>query len=407
MADAASSGAPSKGALAGLKVVDCTHVIAGAYCSLVLADLGADVVKVEPPGGESTRGMRGAGGGFRAFDYVNRNKRTIALDLSTEAGADVARRLVETADVFVENYRPGSMDRMGLGYGRLSAINPRLVYCSVSGFGLDGPYRERGGFDLVTQAMSGIMSFVGEAGSDKPCSTAVPISDLNAGVFAAVGVLAALQSRQATGKGQHVETSLLESALAYTIWETGMYLSTGEVAGRNGARHRLAAPYQPLKTADGHVVVGVNSQRLWTRFCEALGEPGLVDDPDFNSPGQRMKHRDALQARLEGVLAADSTANWLPKFEAVGVPAGPLNDIAQAWDDPQVKARGLLGEVDGRRFVKTPIKLHGTPVALARGPGEVGEHTREVLAEAGYSRDDIEGLLAAGAAATQRQETAQ
>jgi formyl-CoA transferase len=392
------------GALAGLRVLDCTHVIAGAYCSLVLADLGADVIKIEPPAGESTRGMLGATGGFRAFDYVNRNKRAIALDLGTERGSDVVRKLVETADVFVENYRPGAMDRMGLGYERLAAINPRLVYCSVSGFGLDGPYRERGGFDLVTQAMSGLMSFVGEAGSDVPCSTAVPISDLNAGVFAAVGVLAALQSRQASGKGQHVETSLFESALAYTIWETGMYLSTGEVAKRNGARHRLAAPYEPLRTADGHIVVGVNSQRLWRRFCEALDEPGLVDEAAFGSPGARMKNRDALQARLESVLARDKTANWLPRFEAVGVPAGPLNDIAQAWDDPQVKARGLLVEAGGRRFVKTPIKMHETPVGLTRGPGEVGEHTREVLAEAGYSTDEIEGLVASGAAATVRKE---
>ncbi|MBI1196337.1 MAG: CoA transferase [Phenylobacterium sp.] len=392
------------GALSGLRVLDCTHVIAGAYCSLILADLGADVIKIEPPAGESTRGMRGAGGGFRAFDYVNRNKRTIALDLGAEAGADAVRRLAGTADVFVENYRPGAMDRMGLGYDRLSAINPKLVYCSVSGFGLDGPYRERGGFDLVTQAMSGIMSFVGEAGSDKPCSTAVPISDLNAGAFAAVGVLAALQSRHATGRGQHVETSLLESALAYTIWETGMYLSTGEVAGRNGARHRLAAPYEPLKTADGHVVVGVNSQRLWKRFCEALDEPGLADEPGFDTPAARVRNRDALEARLEAVLARDTTANWLPKFEAVGVPAGPLNNIAQAWDDPQIKARGLLGEADGRRFVKTPIKLHETPVALTRGPGEVGQHTREVLAEAGYSPEEIEGLVATGAAATERKE---
>jgi len=391
--------------LAGVKVVELAEWGLVPSCGAVLADLGADVIKIEPPAGESTRGMRGAGGGFRAFDYVNRNKRTIALDLTDQSGADVVRRLALTADVFVENYRPGSMDRMGLGYEQLAAINPRLVYCSVSGFGLDGPYRERGGFDLVTQAMSGLMSFVGEAGSDKPCSTAVPISDLNAGVFAAVGVLAALQSRHTTGKGQHVETSLLESALAYTIWETGMYLSTGEVAQRNGARHRLAAPYEPLKTADGHIVVGVNTQRLWKRFCEALGDPELCENADFNSPGGRMKNRDALQARIEAVLARDTTANWLPRFEAVGVPAGPLNDIAQAWDDPQVKARGLMGEAGGRRFVKTPIKLHDTPVHLARGPGEVGEHTREVLAEAGYSTDEIEGLLAVGAAATERKET--
>ena len=389
-------------ALFGLKVLDCTHVIAGAYCSLVLADLGADVIKIEPPTGESTRGLRG--GGFRAYDFVNRNKRAIALDLTTEAGAAALRRLAETADVFVENYRPGALDRMGLGYDGLAKINPRLVYCSVSGFGLDGPYRERGGFDLIAQAMSGMMSFVGERGSDQPCSTAVPVSDLNAGLFGAIGILAALQSRAVSGKGQHVESSLLESAMAYTIWETGMFLTAGDLPKRSGTRHRLAAPYEALKTADGHMVVGVNNQRLWKRFCEALDDPTLAEEAGFDSPGARMKNRDALQARLEAILARDTSANWVLKLEAKGVPAGPLNDLAQAWDDPQIKARGLLTEVDGRRFVRTPIKLHETPVALTRGPAEVGEHTREVLAEAGFPSDDIEALIAEGAAATERKE---
>ena len=392
----------AQAALSGLKVLDCTHVIAGAYCSLILADLGADVVKIEPPAGESTRVIGAAG--FRAFDFVNRNKRAIALDLATERGADVVRKLAETADVFVENYRPGSMDKMGLGYAELSKINPRLVYCSVSGFGLDGPYRNRGGFDLIAQAMSGLMSFVGETGSETPCSTAVPISDLNAGVYGAVGILAALQSRHVTGKGQHVETSLLESALAYTIWETGMYLTTGAIPKRSGTRHRLAAPYEALKTADGHMVVGVNSQRLWKRFCEAVGEPGLADEAGFNRPNLRVENRDALQARIEGVLARDTTANWVLKLEAAGVPAGPLNSIAEAWDDPQIKARGLLAEVEGRQFVRTPIKLHDTPVELTRGPGEVGEHTREVLAEGGWSDAEIEALIADGVAATERQQ---
>jgi formyl-CoA transferase len=389
------------GALTGLKVLDCTHVIAGAYCSMILADLGADVVKIEPPAGESTRGIGGAA--FRAFDFVNRNKRAIALDLTTEHGPAVVRKLAETADVFVENYRPGSLDRMGLGYAELSKINPRLVYCSVSGFGLDGPYRNRGGFDLIAQAMSGIMSFVGEAGSETPCSTAVPISDLNAGVFAAVGVLAALQSRHATGKGQQVESSLLESALAYTIWESGMYLTTGAVAQRNGTRHRLAAPYEALKTADGHMVVGVNSQRLWRRFCDAIGDAALADEPGFDTTGGRMKNRDALQVRIEAILTTDTSANWVLKLEAKGVPAGPLNTIAQAWDDPQIKARGLLAEAGGRQFPRTPIKLHDTPVALTRGPAEVGEHTREVLGEAGFSAAEIDALIAEGAAATERK----
>ena len=391
-------------ALEGLRVLDCTHVIAGAYCSLILADLGADVVKIEPPQGESTRGHPGQA--FRAFDYVNRNKRAIALDLATERGAAVVRRLVETADVFVENYRPGTLDRMGLGYAALSEINPRLVYASVSGFGLDGPYRDRGGFDLIAQAMSGIMSFTGEVGSDTPVAAGVPLSDLNAGVFAALGVLAALRHRDAAGEGQHVETSLLESALAYTMWETGLYLSTGEIAKRQGTRHRLAAPYEALRTADGWIVVGVNSQRLWVRFCEAVGEPSLADEEGFDRPNRRVKNRDALQARLEAILARDSTEAWLGRLAAQGVPAGPLNDIAQAWADPQVKARGLMAEVAGRRFVRTPIKLHGTPVELRRGPAEVGQHTREVLAEAGYSGDEVEALIGEGAAAETRKEVA-
>jgi formyl-CoA transferase len=391
------------GALSGLKVLDCTHVIAGAYCSLILADLGADVVKIEPPAGESTRGLGADRGAFRAFDFVNRNKRAIALDLSTEGGAGVLRKLAESADVFVENYRPGALDRMGLGHAALAKINPRLIYCSISGFGLDGPYRNRGGFDLIAQAMSGIMSFVGETGSEVPCSTAVPISDLNAGVFGAVGILAALQSRHATGKGQHVESSLLESAMAYTIWETGMYLTTGAVPKRSGTRHRLAAPYEALKTADGHMVIGVNSQRLWKRFCEAVGEPGLAEEAAFSRPALRLENRDALQARIEAILARDTTANWMTKLEALGVPAGPLNTIAQAWDDPQIQARGLLAEVDGRRFVRTPIKLHDTPVALDRGPAEVGQHTREVLTEGGWSGAEIDALIAEGVAATDRR----
>jgi crotonobetainyl-CoA:carnitine CoA-transferase CaiB-like acyl-CoA transferase len=391
------------GALSGLKVLDCTHVIAGAYCSLILADLGADVIKIEPPGGESTRGLGVDRGAFRAYDFVNRNKRAIALDLSTEAGAGIVRRLAETADVFVENYRPGSLDRMGLGYDVLAKINPRLVYCSVSGFGLDGPYRNRGGFDLIAQAMSGLMSFVGDVGSDRPCSTAVPISDLNAGAFGAIGILAALQSRHVTGRGQHVESSLLESALASTIWESGMYLTNGQIPTRNGTRHRLAAPYEALKTADGHMVAGVNSQRLWKRFCEALGDPTLVEDPAFNAPALRMKNRDALQARLEAILVTDTSASWVLRLEAVGVPAGRLNSIAEAWDDPQIKARGLLAEVDGRKFPRTPIKLSDTPVALTRGPAEVGQHTREVLAQEGWSAAEIDALIADGVAATERK----
>ena len=381
-------------ALSGLKVLDCTHVIAGAWCSMMLADLGAEVIKIEPLEGETTRGHPKAR--FKAFDFVNRNKRSIAVDLASARGAEMIRTLARTADVFVENYRPGSLDRMGLGYADLAKVNPRLVYASVSGFGLSGPYRDRGGFDLIAQGMSGIMSFTGEPGAERPTACGVPLSDLNAGTFAALGVLAALRHRDATGEGQHVETSLLESAIAYTIWESGMYLATGEVARPNGSRHRLAAPYEALKTADGYIVVGVNNQRLWERFCEAIERPELVADPLFADNRMRVLNRDDLAARLENVLAGAETETWVQRLKAKGVPSGPINTIDKALADPQVAARGLLAETEGRRFVRAPIGLSRTPVSVRSGPPPLGRDSRAVLEEAGLSAAEIDSLIADG-----------
>lgn len=380
--------------LAGLKVLDCTHVIAGAWCSLLLADLGADVIKIEPLEGETTRGHPKAR--FKAFDYVNRNKRSLAVDLSRPEGQAVVKQLAKGADIFVENYRPGALERMGLGYAQLAAENPALIYASVSGFGQTGPYRDRGGFDLIAQAMSGIMSFTGEVGSTTPTAAGVPLSDLNAGVFAALGVLAAVHHREKTGEGQHVETSLLESAIAYTVWETGLHLSTGEVAKPNGSRHRLAAPYEALRTADGHVVVGVNNERLWVRFCQALGEPDLKDDPQFADGRSRVLNRDALAERIETVLAGATTKEWVARFEAAGVPSGPINTIDKALTDPHVTARGLLAEVDGRKFTRTPLQFSKTPVAVTRGPPPLGSSSRQVLAEAGLPDSEIDKLVASG-----------
>jgi formyl-CoA transferase len=396
--------AAAPGALAGLRVLDCTHVIAGAWCSLMLADLGADVVKIEPPAGEMTRGAARAR--FRAFDFVNRNKRAIAVDITRTEGADVIRRLAAGADVFVENYRPGVLDKLGLGYADLSAINPRLIYCSVSGFGLDGPYRERGGFDLIAQGMSGIMSFTGPIGAERPVACGVPISDLNAGLFGALAVMAAINHRHTTGEGQHVESSLLESALAYTVWETGLYLANGDIARPNGTRHRLSAPYEALKTGDGYIVVGVNNERLWSRFCEVLADPDMAGDPRFATVRERMANRDALAERLEAILAADTTEGWVARLQARGVPCGPINTIDQAWADPQVRHRGLMAQVDGRDFPRAPMKLSKTPVALRRGVAEIGEHSRQVLAEAGFSEDEIAALAASGAVVAPEEERA-
>jgi crotonobetainyl-CoA:carnitine CoA-transferase CaiB-like acyl-CoA transferase len=383
------------GALGGLKVLDCTHVIAGAWCSLMLADLGADVIKIENPEGEQTRGNPDSA--FKPFDFVNRNKRAIALDVTKPEGAAVVRRLAETADVFVENYRVGAMARNGLGYEDLKKIKPDIIYCSISGFGQTGPYRDRGGFDLITQAMSGIMSFTGEIGSAKPTACGVPVSDLNAGLYGALSILAALQHRTKTGEGQYVETSLLEAALSYTVWETGKHLMTGEVANRSGSRHRLAAPYEALKTKDGHMVVGVNSQRLWAKFCRALGDAELEHDPRFAKKYPRVENRDALQERLEAILAHDTTEEWMARLLAEGVPCGRMNTIEEALRDPQVRAREMLVEVDGRKFPRAPMTMSKTPVELRRGSPRIGQHTREVLGAAGLTETEIATLSGIGA----------
>ena len=383
------------GALSGLKVLDCTHVIAGAWCSLMLADLGADVIKIENPEGEGTRGNPDSA--FKPFDFVNRNKRAIALDVTRPEGAAAVLRLAETADVFVENYRVGAMARNGLGYEDIRKVKPDIIYCSISGFGQTGPYKDRGGFDLITQAMSGIMSFTGEIGSKAPVAAGVPVSDLNAGLFGALSILAALNHRSKTGEGQYVETSLLESALAYTVWETGKHLTTGEIAAPSGSRHRLAAPYEALRTKDGFMVIGVNSQRLWAKLCKALGDAELEHDPLFARKYVRLENRDALQKRLETILSHATTDEWITRLLAEGVPCGRMNTIAEALRDPQVLARGMIVDVEGRKFSRAPMTMSKTPIEVKRGPPRIGQHTREVLASAGMTEEEIRTLAGIGA----------
>lgn len=378
------------GPLDGVRVLDCTHVIAGSYCSLLLADLGADVIKIEPLEGEVMRGRPGMG--FKPFDFVNRNKRAIAVDLSSEEGAEVIRGLAKSADVFVENFRVGALEKRGLGYGDLSKVNPGLIYASISGFGQTGPYKDRGGLDLVAQAMSGIMNVTGEAGTDLPMSSGVPLTDFTAGTNLALGISAALRHKEISGKGQYLETSLLESALAYTMWETCLFLDTGQIAQRSGTRHRISAPYEALKTSDGHIVVGVSGQKLWFRFCEAIGATGLAENPLFAEPHLRLENRDALQQALEKILASDTSENWVQAITAIGVPCGPIYNVRQALDDPHVKAREYLVEVDGRKFPRTPLILSETPVKLRRGPSDIGADTRTVLSETGFSEEQIEHL---------------
>src|SRR5882724_5100268 len=309
-------------ALGGLRVLDQTQVMAGPFCSMLLADMGADVVKIEPPGGEHTRREHEIAPGVSApFLAVNRNKRSLVLDLKRAEGVAVLKKLVATADVLVENYRPGVAARLGVDYETLSALNPRLIYCSISGYGQTGPYAARGGYDLIAQGMSGIMSATGSEGG-APVKVGVPITDLGAGLFALVGILCAVRARRVTGRGQLVDTSLFEAGLALSAWEATEYWFTGQVPRGLGTAHRLNAPYQAFRASDGRFTVGAANEKLFPRFCKILGLDHLVSDARFASVALRLQHRTALEALIEAVTVREPRAHWLAQCEAAGVPAG-------------------------------------------------------------------------------------
>ena len=372
-------------ALEGLRVLELTQVMAGPFCGQVLGDMGADVVKVEPLSGDSTREAMGA----QSFFAVNRNKRSVALDLKAPGHQAVFHRLVRDADVVIENYRPGVAARLGAGWEELSELNPRLVYASISGFGQTGPYAQRPGYDLIAQGLSGVMSVTGEPDGD-PVKCGIPIGDLSAALFCAVAILSAVHARERTGRGQRIDTSLFEGALALSIWETAELWGTGKVPQALGSAHRVTAPYQALRTSDGHITVGGNNQRLWERLCEAIGRPELVDA--FPSNDDRMARRPELVAELESALAARTTDEWVAILIEAGVPCGPIHDYRQVFDDEHTQAREMEAEVGGQRTLGIPVKMSGTPGSLRRPAPELGEHTAEVLREAGFSDAEIEAL---------------
>ncbi|CAN5304213.1 CoA transferase [soil metagenome] len=393
------------GALEDIRVLDLTQVMAGPYCCMLLGDLGADIVKVEPPGaGDQARramGFRMRGEDSAAFLAVNRNKRSVTVDLKTEEGRRLVHRLAETADVAVENFRPDVPGKLGIDYETLSGVNPRLIYASISGFGHTGPYADRAGYDLIAQGMSGLMSVTGEPGGE-PVKCGIPIADLGAGLFTTAAILSAYIARQRTGRGQYIDASLFEAALALSVWETAELWATGQVPQPFGSAHRLTAPYQALRTRDGHLTVGGNNQRLWERTCRIVGREDLVDDERFATNAQRMANRGELAAELEAALGQRTTDEWVQAFLDGGVPAGPIYDYRQVFEDPQTRARQMMVEVEHPvegpvRMLGVPAKLSDTPGRVRRPPPLLGEHTDEVLAELGLTQSEIGRLRDAGA----------
>ena len=392
------------GPLAGMKVIELAHIMAGPVCGLMLADMGADVIKVEKPDGDDSRRFvpPAIEGESAAYMMMNRNKRGLALNLKDPEAVQVLHRLLKEADVVIENYRMGTMERLGLGYDDLRAINPRLIYCEISGFGRTGPYAERGGFDLIAQGMSGLMSITGEGPGRPPVKTGAPVSDITAGIVAAMGVSAAYARMLQTGQGQKVDTSLFEAAITQTYWQSAIAFATGVAPGPMGSAHPLNGPYQAFQTADGWINVGAANQRNWLRFLDVIGAPELNDDPRFASNHDRMQHLKDLEEILNDHLRHETSEVWLARMERAGLPAGPVLDILQMQADPQAHARDMIVGVDHpvAGAVKTlghPVKFSETPASIRSAAPLLGQHSREVLREAGYDAGQIEAMIASGA----------
>jgi crotonobetainyl-CoA:carnitine CoA-transferase CaiB-like acyl-CoA transferase len=397
------------GPLSGLRVIDLSTVLAGPYATMLLADLGADVIKVEPPDGDATRGwgppwVGDAAAGTRTAAYflaVNRNKRAIRLDLKAPDGATVLRRLLADADVLVDNLRPGGLGRLGFGDDALRAINPRLVHLAISGYGTAGPAADRPGYDFVIQAVGGLMSITGDADEDggRPTKVGVAISDVVTGLHAAIGILAALHARD--GAGQRVDVSLLGSTLAVLVNQAQNAFVTGEPPGRRGNAHPSIVPYETFATADGVLAVAVGSERQWLRFCEALGMPDLAADRRFATNGDRVVNRTELRPIITGRLAERGTAEWAAALDAAEVPYGPIADVTAAFASPEAAALGMTVEVEHPslgvlRQAGIPIRFETTPGAVRTAPPLLGEHSDEILAEVGYDAPAIADLRERG-----------
>ncbi|GED33701.1 CoA transferase [Brevibacillus centrosporus] len=386
-------------ALQHMRVIDLTQVLAGPYCTMVLGDLGADVIKVEKyPNGDDSRIM---GPYFEEESYsfmmANRNKRGIRLNIKEEAGREILYDLVRSADVLIENYRPGVTKKLGIDYETLRELNPGLIYCSISGYGQTGPYSHKGGYDIMAQGLSGLMSMTGEK-NGRPVKNGIAIHDIAAGVTAIYSIMAAYIHKMTTGEGQHIDLSLVDSGLAWTVWESAAYFGAGEVSKANGSAHRVTAPYQGFSTKNGNILVGAGNQKLWEKFCkEVIGREELIDDPRFLTNSERTANLPELEKIIESVLVQQDSQYWLEKLDAAGVPSSPIYQYDEALNDPHIRSRDMVIEYEHPlagtiQSLGFPAKFSQTPGQIKRPAPLLGQHTREVLQELQYSEETIRQL---------------
>jgi crotonobetainyl-CoA:carnitine CoA-transferase CaiB-like acyl-CoA transferase len=391
------------GALDGYRVLDLSRILSGPYCTMVLADFGAEVVKVERPGsGDDTRawGPPFVAGESAYYLSINRNKRSITVDLGQEPGREIIYALARDSDVVIENFRPGTADRIGVGYERLRQENPRLVYCSISGFGQEGPYRDRPGYDALAQAMSGMMSITGEP-DGPPTKHGMSIADIGAGMWAALAIVSALLARERTGQGQYIDISLLDTQISWLTYTAGSYFATGENPDRYGSAHPSIVPYQPFATADGYLMLAVGNDRLWQQFCEVADRPELATQPGYATSAERVVNRDTVVAVVEEIMRQRTTAEWMHVLEEAGIPAGPINSVVQALTDPHVLARQMIVTLDHATagavsMTGNPAKFSATPGEIRSAPPLLGQHTDELLRSLGYTESGIAELRARG-----------
>jgi formyl-CoA transferase len=393
----------SEPALSGLRVVEVGNYLAGPFCGRQLADLGADVIKVEnPDGGDQVRSTGPfLEGESSNFIRLNRNKRSIALDLKSEGGKEVFRRLIRRADVLIENLRPGTMSDLQLDYQHLSTLNPGLIYFAASGWGQNGPYADRAGLDIIAQGMSGLMSITGEEGGKAPVKVGVPITDLVCALYGAVATLAALRARERDGRGQFIDVSLFESGVSLAIWEAGRYFASGEVPHALGSAHQSSAPYQALAASDGFFTLGATTPPTWQALCEVLGLPQLREDPRFATNHLRFQHRRELIPLLEAITVEKPAADWVKQLGQAGIPCGVVQTYEQVFQDPQLLARDFFPEAEHRKLgpvrqLGSPMRMSGAPTPMKHAGPLLGEHSLEVLAELGYTREEAGQLLQDG-----------